>query len=86
MTTSMAQPDGSAPPAHLSLWDSSIGSDAEVIPIATPKHALRHGLGTRIRQRFAGSRLTLDIPPRIDLGRKIPDFTETGAPTVDPWA
>ncbi len=36
----------------------------------------RSGLGTRLRERFRGLDAELEIPPRTDLGRSIPDFTE----------
>lgn len=53
--------------------------------MTTPKHAPRPGLGTRIRERFRDSGQTLNLPPRTDLGREIPDFTDTGVRVVDPW-
>ncbi len=40
----------------------------------------RSGLGTRLRERFRGLDAELQIPPRTDLGRPIPDLsTQTDA-------
>lgn len=36
----------------------------------------RSGLGTRLRERFRGLDAELQIPPRTDLGRPIPDFSK----------
>ncbi len=50
--------------------------EAEVREILT--HAVapvsRAGLGRRLRDRFRGLEADLDIPPRSDVGRPVPDF------------
>lgn len=38
--------------------------------------ASRTGLGTRLQNRFRGLELDLEIPPRTDLGRAVPEFSE----------
>lgn len=52
----------------------SMEAEARVILADAMKREPRPGLGTRIRERFSDSGLTLDIPPRTDLGRELPDF------------
>lgn len=52
--------------------------EAEVREILTRAvaPASRTGLGTRLRDRFRGLDVDLDIPSRTDLGRPVPDFAE----------
>lgn len=40
----------------------------------------RAGLGTRLKERFRGLEVGLGIPPRTDLGRPVPDFSERADP------
>ncbi|MFT4294306.1 MAG: plasmid stabilization protein [Micropruina sp.] len=54
----------------------SMEAEAREILARAVAPASRTGLGTRLRERFRGLDPDLDIPPRTDRGRPIPDLAE----------
>lgn len=54
----------------------SMEAEAREILARAVASSARTGLGTRLQERFRGLDAELENPPRTDLGRPIPDFSE----------